>query len=70
MKKVWIVYHWYRGTPEVLRVYKNHKKATSYVKAEKEKFPSWNCVSLNDGTIYYTKPTRQVCRVFAELNIR
>ena len=42
MKKVWIVYHWYRGTPEVLRVYKNHKKARAYAKAEKEKFPLWN----------------------------
>ena len=42
MKKVWIVYHWYRGTPEVLRVYKNHEKVRAYAKAEKEKFPLWN----------------------------
>lgn len=31
---------------------------------------TWNCVSLDDGTVYYTKPTRQVCWVVAELNIR
>ena len=30
---------------------------------------TWNCVSLADGTAYYTKPTKQVCRVIAELNI-
>lgn len=29
----------------------------------------WNCVSLDNGTAYYTKPTKQVCRVVAELNI-
>lgn len=30
---------------------------------------TWNCVSLDDGTVYYTKPTKQVYRVSAELNI-
>lgn len=29
----------------------------------------WNCVSLDNGTAYYTKPTTKVCRVAAELNI-
>lgn len=29
----------------------------------------WNTVSLSDGTMYYTKPTKQVIRVSAELNI-
>ena len=29
----------------------------------------WNTVSLSDGTMYYTKPTKHVLRVAAELNI-
>ena len=29
----------------------------------------WNTVSLCDGMMYYTKPTKQVVRVSAELNI-
>lgn len=30
---------------------------------------NWNCVALEEGRVYYTKPTAIVCRVSAELNI-
>ena len=35
-----------------------------------EDSPTWNSITLDDGTVYHTKPDKKVYRVVAELNIK